>query len=137
MAGYQKVIIVGNLGGDPELRYTPSGNPVTGFNVAVNSVYNRADGEKVEETTWFKVTAWNRLAENANQFLQKGSSVLVEGRIKIEQYTAQDGTPRANMNLTASNMQFLGGTRPKDEDGGYAPAAAGDDVKGDAEDLPW
>ena len=113
---YQKVIIVGNLGRDPEMRYTPDGTPVTNFSVATNRKWNNPDGSQGEETVWFRVTAWRRLAETCNQYLQKGRQVLVEGQLKPDPatgapriWTGNDGVARAQYELRAFTVQFLGG----------------------------
>jgi len=106
---FQKTIIVGNLGRDPEMRYTPSGVPVTTFSVAVNRRWTDQQGQQQEHTTWFRVTAWRKLAELCNQYLSKGRLVLVEGDIEANAYLAQDGQPRASLELTARNVRFLGG----------------------------
>ncbi len=104
---YQKTIIVGRLGGDPEMRYTPSGVPVTSFGVAVNKRWTDQNGEQQEKTTWFRVTAWRKLAENCAQYLHKGSLVFVEGDVDASAWTGQDGKPRATLELTAREVRFL------------------------------
>jgi len=113
---YHKVIIVGNLGRDPEMRYTPDGTPVTDFSVATNRRWNRPDGTQGEETVWFRVTAWRKLAEICNQYLSKGRAVLVEGRLNPDPetggprvWTRSDGTPGASYEVTALTVKFLGG----------------------------
>ena len=113
---YQKVIIVGNLGRDPEMRYTPDGTPVTTLSVATNRKWNNPDGSQGEETVWFRVTAWRRLAETCNQYLQKGRQVLVEGQLKPDPatggpriWTGNDGVARAQYELRAFTVKFLGG----------------------------
>lgn len=113
---YQKLIIAGNLGRDPEMRYTPDGTPVTTFSVATNRVWTNSDGSRGEETVWFRVTVWRRQAEIAAQYLKKGRSVLVEGRLTPDRatggprvWTGQDGTPRASYEVTAERIVFLGG----------------------------
>ncbi len=105
---YQKVVIVGNLGTDPEMRFTPSGVPVTSFNVAVNRRWKDSNGELREKTTWFRVTAWRGLAEQCNQYLSKGRLVLVEGEIDASAWLDSEGKPRATLELTARNVRFLG-----------------------------
>ena len=85
-----KILIIGNLGSDPEMRYTPTGNTVTSFTVATNRRYKTADGENREETEWFRGSAWNRLAETCNQYLQRGSKIYVEGRLSSRTYTGND-----------------------------------------------
>jgi single-strand DNA-binding protein len=113
---YQKIIIAGNLGRDPEMRYTPDGTPVTNFSVATNRKWNNPDGTQNEETVWFRVTAWRQLAELCNQYLSKGRQVLVEGRLNPDRetggprvWTGNDGQPRASFELTALTVKFLGG----------------------------
>jgi single-strand DNA-binding protein len=113
---YHKVIVVGNLGRDPEMRYTPDGTPVTNFSVATTRKWNNQDGTQGEETVWFRVTAWRQLAETCNQYLSKGRSVLVEGRINPDRetggprvYTRSDGTSGASYELRALTVKFLGG----------------------------
>jgi single-strand DNA-binding protein len=111
---YQKITIIGNLGRDPEMRYTTSGQAVTSFNVATNRVYTGTDGQQVNETTWFKVSVWGRQAETCNQYLRQGSRVLVEGRLVPDLqtggpkvWTRQDGTPGASFEITGSLVKFL------------------------------
>ena len=113
---YQKVILMGNLGKDPEMRYTPDGTPVTSFSVATNETWTGRDGQQQERTTWWRVTAWRRLAENCNQYLSKGRPVLVEGRMNPDPetggprvYTRNDGTSGASYEVTAFTVKFLGG----------------------------
>jgi len=111
---YQKIVIVGNLGGDPEMRYTPSGQAVTNFSVATSNKYTANDGQKVDETTWFRISAWGRLAETCNQYLKRGRKVLVEGRLKPDiqsggprVYQRQDGAWGASFEVTAQTVKFL------------------------------
>lgn len=121
MAGIAKVTIVGNVGRDPEMRYTPSGQPVTNFSVAVNRRYSAGDGETREETEWFTIDCWGKLAETANQYLQKGKQVYIEGRIKLESWDDRNtGEKRQRMKVTATEMQFLGqrGDAPEGNMGG-------------------
>jgi single-strand DNA-binding protein len=113
---YHKIIIVGYLGRDPEMRYTPDGTPVTNFSVATSRRWNSADGSQAEETVWFRVTAWRQLAELCNQYLSKGRPVLVEGRMTADRetggpriWTGNDGQPRASYEVTALTVRFLGG----------------------------
>ena len=120
---YQKVIVVGNLGRDPEMRYTPDGTPVTNFSVATSRRWTNSDGSQGEETVWFRVTAWRRMAEVCNQYLQKGRQVLIEGQLKPDPatggprvWTGNDGVTRASFELTALTVKFLGGR------GGAPPA---------------
>lgn len=111
---YQKILIIGNLGGDPEMRYTPTGQAVTNFSVATNRQYTASDGQQVKETVWFRVSAWGRQAETCNQFLRRGSRVLVEGRLNADPatggprvWTKQDGSPGASFEITAQTVRFL------------------------------
>ncbi len=114
---YQKIVIVGNLGSDPEMRYMADGTAVTNFSVATNRRWtNSQTGQPVDETTWFRVSVWGRQAETANQYLSRGRRVLIEGRLRPDPqtggprtYTRQDGTVGASFELTAENIQFLGG----------------------------
>ncbi len=113
---YQKIIIVGNLGRDPEMRYTPSGQPVTNFSMATNRKWTNTDGTPGEETIWFRVTTWGKLGETCNQYLSKGRQVLVEGRLRPDPntggpriWTRQDGTAGASFEVTAFTVRFLGG----------------------------
>ena len=112
---YHKITIVGYLGRDPEMRYTADGTPVTNFSVATSRKWNRPDGTQVDETVWFRVSAWRRLAETCNQYLQKGRLVLVEGRMQADErgnprtFTRNDGTPGASFEVTAQTVKFLGG----------------------------
>jgi single-strand DNA-binding protein len=111
-----KTIITGNVGREPEMRYTPSGQAVTSFSVAVNKAYTNSAGEKVKQTLWFRVSAWGKLAEVCNQYVVKGMKVLVEGELLGDPntggpktYTKQDGTVSASFELTAHAVEFLGG----------------------------
>lgn len=125
---YQKVTIIGNLGRDPEMRYTPDGTPVTNFSVATNRRWTSADGSQGEETVWFRVTAWRRMAEVCNEYLSKGRQVFVEGRLRPDPetggprvYQRNDGTYGAQFEVTARTVKFLGRA-------GAAPQAAAPDV---------
>lgn len=111
---YHTTILVGNLGKEPEMRYTPSGQAVTSFSVAVSEQFTNSSGEKVKRTIWFRVSAWGKQAETCNQYLHKGSKVLVEGRLSADPatgnpktFTKQDGTTGANFEVTAQTVRFL------------------------------
>jgi len=117
MAGLCKATIIGNLGGDPELRYTAAGRPFATFNVACNRNYTTSEGERREETEWFRVTAFAKLAELCNQFLSKGRRVYIEGRLSSRSWEAQDGQKRFSLEITANEMVLLD-TRPRGEGGG-------------------
>jgi single-strand DNA-binding protein len=107
MASLNKVMIIGNIGSDPEMRFTPNGNPVTSFRVATNRVYTTADGERKEETEWFTVVAWGRLAEQCNQFLAKGRRIYTEGRLRTHTWESQDGQRHYRAEVVANRVLFL------------------------------
>ncbi len=105
---YQKIIIIGRLGRDPEMRYTAQGTPVTSFSVATDRVWTDQNGQRQDRTTWFRVSAWRRLAETCNQYLTKGQLVMIEGEIQEPRpYQGRDGEWRASLDVTASNVKFL------------------------------
>ena len=113
---FHTIIILGNLGRDPELRYAPNGNPVCTLNVASNKVYTDAAGQKQKETTWWRVSVWGKQAESCNTYLKKGSGVLVEGEMKPDKetgnprvYETNDGGHGANYEATAHTVRFLSG----------------------------
>ena len=107
VASLNKVMVIGNVGSDPEMRFTPSGSPVTSFRVATNRVYTTADGERRQETEWFTVVAWNRLAEQCNQFLNKGRLIYAEGRLHTRNWEGQDGQKRSQIEIIANRVVFL------------------------------
>lgn len=119
---YQKLTIAGNLGRDPEMRYLPNGTAVTNLNVATNRVYTK-DGQKVTETSWFRVTLWGATGENANAYLKKGRQVLIEGYLNSDPetggprvFTRNDGTAGANYEMTCDRIVYLGGRGETIED---------------------
>jgi single-strand DNA-binding protein len=107
MPSLNKMTIIGNVGAEPEMRFTPNGKPVTSFTVATNWVYTGQDGERKQETEWFNVVAWNRLAEQCNQFLAKGKLVYAEGRLHTRTWDGQDGQAHSRMEVIASRVIFL------------------------------
>ena len=128
---YHTIILVGNLGRDPEMRYTPSGQAVTTLSVATNRQYQGSDGNQVKETIWFRVSVWGKQAETCSQYLKKGRSVLIEGRLVPDAatggpriWTRQDGTPSASFEVSASQVKFLGGQRDS-EGGGFQGESMG------------
>ncbi|HEX8733180.1 MAG: single-stranded DNA-binding protein [Chloroflexota bacterium] len=126
-----KIFIIGNLGRDPELNYTPSGTAVTKFSVADSRRWrDKQSGEQREETTWFNVVAWNQLAETCNQYLHKGSKVFIEGRMSSRKYTDKDGNERTAWDVTANDMQMLDpkGQSSSSGAGGYDDGMTGDEV---------
>lgn len=139
---YHTIILVGNLGRDPEMRYTPSGQAVTNFSVAVNDNFTSSNGDKVERTIWVRISTWGKQAENCNQFLKKGRKVLVEGRLVTDPNTGgpriwnrQDGTPSASFEVSAQTVRFLS-TRGEGE-GESAPPGEGAGQAEDAGDIPF
>jgi single-strand DNA-binding protein len=119
---YQQITLIGNLGSDAEMRYIPSGDAVTNFNLAVNRRWTREDGQSQEKTLWFRITAWRKLAELASQYLNKGRRVLIVGEIdSARAYIDREGNPRASIEVTAREIRFLD-TRPsnQEEDGPVA-----------------
>jgi len=137
---YQKIIVIGNLGGDPEMRYTPSGQAVCNYSVASNRTWTSNDGSKGEETTWFRISSWGKRAELDNQYLRKGQRVLVEGRLAPDKetggpriWTKQDGTSAASYEITAETVKFLS---PRSEDQGGYSAESSQSVS-EPEDIPF
>jgi single-strand DNA-binding protein len=138
---FQKVILVGNLGRDPEMRYTPSGTPVTNMSVATNRKYTNSAGTAVEETVWFRVAVWGKAAEACSRFLSKGRQVLVEGRLTADPsgnpriWNRQDGTPGASFEINAQTVRFLG-ARPGNGEAAEAPEGETAIVGGE-EEIPF
>lgn len=137
---YQQITLIGNLGRDPEMRYTPTGVPVTSFTMAVSRNWVGQDGQRQEKTTWFRVTAWRKLAETASQYLTKGSKVLVVGELEDPNaYIDREGQARASLEVTAQTIRFLS-TRGE---AGSAPVGAGGSGVADSgpamsdEDIPF
>jgi single-strand DNA-binding protein len=137
---YHTIIIVGNLGRDPEMRYTPSGQAVTNFSIATNRQYTASDGNQVKETIWFRVSTWGKQAETCNQYLRKGSKVLVEGRLVPDPatggprlWTRQDGTSSASFEVSASTVRFLS-SRGEDEGAYQTSEGVG---AGEPDEIPF
>ncbi len=107
MASLNKIMLIGNVGTDPEMRFTPNGNPVTSFRIATNRVYTASDGERKKETEWFTIVAWQKLAESCNQSLTKGQRVYVEGRLRTSTWEGQDGQKRSRVEVVADRVLFL------------------------------
>jgi single-strand DNA-binding protein len=105
---FNKIIIVGNLGRDPELRYTPQGTAVCSFSVATSEKRKDKGGDMQEITTWFRVTMWGKQAETASKYLTKGKPVYIEGRLRTEEWTDRDGNNRQSLEVNATDMQFIG-----------------------------
>ncbi|HEY1407697.1 MAG TPA: single-stranded DNA-binding protein [Promineifilum sp.] len=144
---YQKIIVVGNLGRDPEMRYMPDGTAVTSFSMASNRRWtDRNSGQPVDETTWFRVSVWGRQAETVNQYLSKGKTVLVEGRLHPDPQTGgprlwsgQDGTMRASYEITADTVRFMSGGRGDDSGGAFEESAQGGgrETPQEEDDIPF
>lgn len=135
---FNKIIMVGNLGREPELRYTPQGTPVCSFTLATNEKRKDRSGELQDLTTWFKVTLWGRQAETASRYLSKGKPVYIEGRLRMEEYTDREGNKRQSLEVTASDMHFIGGNR---DEGSSRPATTRERPAGDSDptddDIPF
>jgi single-strand DNA-binding protein len=143
---YQRITLVGNLGRDPELRYLQNGTPVTNLSVATNNTYTNQQGEQVKETTWFRVSVFGKQAESASQYLTKGKSVLIEGRLKPDAATGgprlwsgNDGTMRASYDVTATTVRFIGGAGGAGGQGAHAAAGtgSGESPEMSEEDIPF
>ena len=116
---FNKITIVGNLGRDPELRYTPQGIAVCSFSVATNERRKDKAGEMQDTTTWFRITLWRQQAENAAKYLTKGSPIYIEGRLKVEEWTDKDGNTRYTLDVQATDMQFIGSRSGGGDDSSY------------------
>jgi single-strand DNA-binding protein len=151
MASFNKVILMGNLTRDPELRYTPKGTAIAKIGLAVNRVWTTETGEKKEEVTFVDVDIFGRTAENVGQYMRKGSPIMIEGRLRLDQWDdKQTGQKRSKLGVVAETVQFFGGPRGPENSGGgeaprsraaAAPAPAGEPVHGDAppesDDVPF
>jgi single-strand DNA-binding protein len=141
MASFSKIIIVGNVGRDPELKMTPQGRPVCEFSVAVNRVSGRGD-DRVEQTDWYRISCWSNLAERAQQMITKGRLVLVEGRFTPRTYTDREGKERLSLDISANDFQMLD-PRPGGREGVTAPVggergADGEKSSGfDPDEIPF
>jgi len=129
-----KITIIGNLGRDPEMRYTPEGQAVVTFSVASSRKYKTAAGEQREETEWFNCSAWGKLADICNEYLTKGKQVYVEGRLKTRTYQTQNGETRFSIDVTCQEIQFLGGGQGQGQGQDREPVGAGQE---DGNDLPF
>lgn len=141
MSGVNKVILVGNLGGDPTMRYTPNGTAVCNFNVATSEKFTTKDGEKETRTEWHRVVAWARLAEICNEYLKKGKQVYVEGRLQTRSWEDQNGNKKYSTEVVANNMVMLGraGDSPMEVPSQDTPEAqgVGQGPAADDDDLPF
>lgn len=123
---FNKITIVGNLGKDPELRYTPQGSAVCNISVATNERRRDKNGDFQDITTWFRITLWGKQAENASKYLTKGSPIYIEGRLKVEEWSDKDGKLRYTLDVQATDMQFLGSSRGEEFSGGASPEYSND-----------
>src|SRR5215510_6733657 len=143
MASFNKIVIVGYLGRDPEIRYTPQGTAVCHFSVATTEKKKDRAGEAQDVTTWFRVSAWGRQAEVANQYLSKGRQVYVEGRLRLEEFTDREGNRRQSLEVSATDLHFLGsrGDTAAASQGAGSNYTAGDgdfpSEHGADEDIPF
>jgi single-strand DNA-binding protein len=137
---FHTVIVVGNLGRDPEMRYTPSGQAVTNLSVATSRKYTDSSGELRDETIWFRVSVWGRQAETVNQYLRKGRQVLIEGRLVPDEngnpriWNRQDGSPAASFEISAQTVRFLGG---RDDSGYDASESSPSSAVESEDDIPF
>ena len=128
-------MIIGHLGRDPEMRYTPSGRPVTTFSVATSRSWNTSSGERRSETEWFNIVAWGGLAEVCNEYLKKGLQVYIEGRLQTRNWNDDDGNRRTSVEIVAKEMIMLGDRKSKSDDGDDNSADVSDfDSDGDEEE---
>ena len=134
MANYNRVILMGNLTRDPELRYIPSGSAVANLRLAINRTYKSQNGEQKEEVTYVSVVVWGKQAENCAEYLAKGRAVFVEGRLQSRQWETEDGQKRSVLEVVADRVQFLG--RKKDEGGGEEAAPASGAAEAE-DDIPF
>jgi|SRR5258707_1452940 single-strand DNA-binding protein len=133
-----KIMLIGNLGRDPEMNYTQNGTALTKFSLAVSRSYKTSSGEKREETEWFNIVVWDKLAETCNQYLHKGNKVYIEGRLTQRKYTDKEGNQRTAVDVIASDMEML--TPKSTQSGSSEPFLAGDpdaDPLGDLEEHPF
>jgi len=132
MASVNKVILIGNLGRDPELRYTQGGQAVTNFSVATTEKFTGRDGQQQERTEWHRIVVWGKQGENCAQFLSKGRSVYIEGRIQTREWEDKEGNKRTTTEINAQRVQFLGGPR----DGAGRAGAPREGSSGPDDDSP-
>ena len=135
--GLNKAMVIGHLGRDPEMRYTPSGRPVTTFTLAVTRAWNSADGERHTETEWFNVVAWGNLAEICKQYLSKGQQVYVEGRLQTRRWDDKEGQKHTSVEIVANEMMMLGERRDAGQTGEEHAAASEAEGAGGEDEFPF
>ena len=136
MAGVNKVMLIGNLGKDPEVRYLDNGVAVANFSLATTENYKNKEGERVSQTEWHNIVLWRGLAEVAEKYLKKGASVYIEGKIKTRKWEDKEGNTRYNTEILADNMTMLGG-KPSSESSAPSSVPAPDTTADKADDLPF
>ncbi len=136
MSGVNKVILIGNLGADPELRYTPSGRAVVNFNLATSRTWNNRDGEKQEETEWHRIVAWDKLAEICGEYLKKGAQTYVEGRLQTRSWEDKNGVKRYTTEAVVSEMRRLGSRQDTGSSGSSDSSKSSDTSSPPPENLP-
>jgi single-strand DNA-binding protein len=145
MASVNKAILIGNLGRDPELRYTQNGQAVANFTLATNETWTDKSGERVERTEWHRIVVWGKMAESCGQYLSKGRTVYIEGRIQTREWEDKDGNKRYTTEINAQTVQFLGGPRGESGGGGgdaggpggEAPGSGGGGPPPAGDDIPF
>jgi single-strand DNA-binding protein len=135
--GLNKVMVIGHLGRDPEMRYTPSGRPVTTFTMAVSRSWNSADGERHSETEWFNIVAWGNLAEICKQYLVKGQQVYVEGRLQTRRWDDKEGQKRTSVEIVANEMMMLGERREAGQGSDDPSAPADSETPANDDEFPF
>jgi single-strand DNA-binding protein len=141
--GLNKIMLIGNLGRDPEMRFTPSGKPVTDFSLAVNRRRRSSEGDLTDETEWFRIVCWDRLAEITDQYLSKGTQIYVEGRLQTRRYTANDGTERTSVDVIANELIILTPRGERASGGVREPSSRGQESQDsdrfdeDFDDVPF
>ena len=137
MASVNKAILIGNLGADPELRYTPGGKAVASFSMATTERFKNKEGEQQERTAWHNIVCWGRTAEIANEYLKKGRSVYIEGRIQYRSYDDKDGIKRYRTEIVTQQLQFLGAREKAEDEQKQPPEAPEPKAPADDDDLPF
>ena len=135
--GLNKVMLIGHLGRDPEMRYTPSGRPVTTFTVAVSRSWNTADGERRTETEWFNIVAWSNLAEICKQYLHKGQQVYIDGRLQTRRWEDKEGQKHTNVEVVANEMMMLGDRRDSGQSQESEQADESSEPVADEDEFPF
>jgi single-strand DNA-binding protein len=135
--GLNKVMIIGHLGRDPEMRYTPSGRPVTTFTVATSRSWNTVDGERHTETEWFNVVAWGNLAEICKQYLTKGQQVYIEGRLQTRRWDDKEGNKHSSVEVVANEMMMLGDRRDSSSSHQSSESDAAEPSSSDEDEFPF